>query len=181
MTRGLLRRLPCRRSDATVTSGCAAVPPSVPVGKASADLNVGYALDPLTGTLYVTNWADNTLSMIDTTSCNATIISGCARPPHTVHVGRGPDGVAVNPATHSVYVSNITDNTLSVLDAATCNAKIFSGCSTQHPRLLSTGLAPQYVAVDPATDTIYVANGDDATVSVFDGATCDAVVTSGCR
>jgi DNA-binding beta-propeller fold protein YncE len=166
--------------NATVTSGCAAVPPSVAVGKGSPDYNVGFALDQVTGTLYVTNWADNTLSMIDSTGCNATITSGCAHAPHIVHVGRGPDGVAINPATHSVYVSNVTDNTLSVLDATTCNAKISSGCKTQHRRLLSTGLAPQYVAVDPATDTIYVANSDDATVSVFDGATCDAVVASGC-
>jgi DNA-binding beta-propeller fold protein YncE len=166
--------------NAVVTVGCGALPPSVAVGKGSADFNVGFALDQVTGTLYVTNWADNTLSMIDTNGCNATTRSGCAHAPQTVLVGRGPDSIAVNPATHTVYVSNITDNTLSVLNAATCNAKILSGCSPYHAQLLRTGHAPQSVAVDPATATVYVANADDATVSVFDAATCNAVVASGC-
>ena len=36
------------------------------------------------------------------------------------------------------------------------------------------------IAVDQNTDTIYVANAGDNTVSVINGATCNAQNTSGC-
>ena len=38
---------------------------------------------------------------------------------------------------------------------------------------------PQSVAIDAATDTIYVANGT-GTTSVVNGALCNATVTRGC-
>ena len=37
----------------------------------------------------------------------------------TIPVGIGPDGVAVDPAAHAVYVANYFDGTVSVIDAAT--------------------------------------------------------------
>ena len=40
--------------------------------------------------------------------------------------------------------------------------------------------APFGVAVDQATDTVYVPNNNDGTVSVINGARCNARVTSGC-
>ena len=167
--------------NATTTSGCRRKPPSVTVGKGSAKYNVAFAIDPATGTLYVANWADNTLSMIDKTSCNATVTSGCAQPSHAVRVGGGPDGVAIDSATHTLYVANVTDNTVTVLDAATCNATAGSGCNTPRPRLLRTGKAPKWVTTDQATDTVYTANGDDGTASVLNGATCNATIASGCN
>jgi DNA-binding beta-propeller fold protein YncE len=166
--------------NATTTSGCGKKPPSVTLGKGSVNYNVAFAIDQASGTLYVANWASDTLSMIDKASCNATVTSGCAQTPPVVRVGRGPDGIAVNPATHTVYVANVTDDTVSVLDAATCNATLSSGCGTPHPRLLRTGKSPHWVTVDQATDTVYVPNGDDGTVSVLNGATCNATVASGC-
>jgi DNA-binding beta-propeller fold protein YncE len=47
-------------------------------------------------------------------------------------------------------------------------------------RELTVGDTPQWVTVDPLTDTVYVANGDDADMSMFNGATCDATAGSGC-
>jgi DNA-binding beta-propeller fold protein YncE len=167
--------------NATTTSGCRNRPPSVTLGEGSANYNVAFAIDQAGATLYVANWAGNTLSMIDTASCNATVTAGCTQTPHVVRVGRGPDGIAINPATHTVYVANVTDDTISVLDAATCDATDSSGCSTPHPRLLRTGKSPHWVTVDQATDTVYVPNGDDGTTSVLNGATCNATVTSGCN
>jgi YVTN family beta-propeller protein len=166
--------------NATMTSGCGKKPLSVTLGQGSANYNVAFAIDQANGTLYVANWAGNTLSMIETASCNATVTSGCAQTPRAVPVGRGPDGIAVNPATHTVYVANVTDDTVSVLDAAICNATVSSGCSTPHTRLLRTGKSPRWVTVDQATDTVYVPNGDDGTASVLNGATCNATVASGC-
>jgi DNA-binding beta-propeller fold protein YncE len=161
------------------TSGCRRKPPSVPVGTGSARYNVAFAIDQATETLYVANWADNTLSMIDTADCNGTITSGCAQHPSTVRVGRGPDGIALDFATHTVYVANVTDDTISVLDAAACNATVSSGCGTPS-RSLRTGHSPRWVTVDQETDTIYVTNGDDYDASVLNGATCNATAASGC-
>ena len=62
------------------------------------------------------------------------------RSPPTVTVGGNPIGVAVDNATHTVYVANNTDNTVSVLNAATCNAKHTAGCS-QHPPTVRSGRA----------------------------------------
>jgi YVTN family beta-propeller protein len=167
--------------NAATTAGCRRKPPSMTVGKGSAKYSVAFALDQATGTLYVTNWADNTLSMIDKTRCNATVTSGCAQPAHVVRVGHGPDGVAIDSATHTVYVANVTSNTVSVFDAATCNATVSSGCGTSRSRLLRTGNAPKWVAADQDTNTVYVSNGDDGTASVLNGATCNATVVSGCH
>jgi serine/threonine protein kinase, bacterial len=99
------------------------------LGKGSVNYNMAFAIDQANGTLYVANWASNTLSMVGAARCNATVTAGCALAPHVVRVGRGPDGIAVNPATHTVYVANVTDDTVSVLDAATCNATVTSGCN----------------------------------------------------
>ncbi len=90
--------------NATMTSGCGKKPPSVTLGQGSVNYNVAFAIDQANRTLYVANWAGNTLSMIDKASCNAAVTSGCAQTPHVARVGRGPDGIAVNPATQTVYV-----------------------------------------------------------------------------
>ncbi len=167
--------------NATTTSGCGRRPASVTVGAGSANYNVSFALDQATQTLYVTNWKDNTLSVIDTAACNATTTSGCARTPRTARVGGGPNGIALNLATKTLYVSDVTDDTVSVLDAATCNALVSSGCGAQHPRILRTGQSPGWLTVDQATDTLYVLNGDAGDMWVLNGATCNATVTSGCN
>jgi YVTN family beta-propeller protein len=167
--------------NATTSSGCRQKPASVTVGAGSADYNVAFAIDQATHTLYVANWKENTLSVIDTATCNATTTSGCARTPHATRVGSGPDGIALNLATDTLYVSNVTSDMVSVLDAATCNAQVSSGCGTQQSRSLPTGQAPEWVTLDQATDTLYVPNGDTGNMSVLNGATCNATVTSGCN
>lgn len=171
--------------NGAATSACGRTLPSVTLGQGAAGRNAAFAenvaiaVDHATATLYVANWASNTVSMIDTARCNAAITSGCAQVPATVRVGRSPSGIAVNPVSQTMYVSNFSDNTLSVLNAATCNANTRSGCSKSS--LLRTGLHPADVTVDQATDTVYVANVYDFSMSVLNGATCNASVTFGCH
>jgi YVTN family beta-propeller protein len=166
--------------NGATSSGCRHRPASVPVGTGSVNYNVAFALDQATHTLYVANWAGNTLSVINTATCNGAVTSGCAGAARTAPVGRGPDSIALNSATRTLYVANVTDDTISVLDAATCNATASSGCGTGPSRSLRTGRSPRWVTVDQMTDTVYVTNGDDYTASVLDGASCNATVASGC-
>ncbi len=58
---------------------------------------------------YITNFSDNTVSVIDTASNTVTA---------TVPVGAGPRGVAVNPAGTFAYVANRFSNNVSVIDTA---------------------------------------------------------------
>ena len=60
------------------------------------------------GTVYVANYVANTVSVIDAATNAVTA---------AIPVGTGPDGVAVDPATHTVYVANSGASTVSVISA----------------------------------------------------------------
>jgi DNA-binding beta-propeller fold protein YncE len=100
-----------------------------------------------------------------------------------IRVGRGPDGVAVDQATDTVYVANNgpTNNgdTVSVINGATCNGARHSGCG-QAPPAIRVGHGPFWIAVDQASRTAYTANNTDSTVSVISTATCNGRRHSGC-
>jgi DNA-binding beta-propeller fold protein YncE len=100
----------------------------------------------------------------------------------------------VNPQTDTVYVVNggQTSNNvpeahgdnLSVIDAATCLPSKTSGCAPL--ATVRVGASPADLAIDQVTDTLYVTNTYDntskvfGTVSVVNGATCNANNRSGC-
>ncbi len=46
--------------------------------------------------------------------------------------------------------------------------------------MITVGNLPSTVAIDQATDTVHVTDTGASTVSVFNGATCNALITSGC-
>jgi DNA-binding beta-propeller fold protein YncE len=77
-----------------------------------------------------------------------------------------------------------------MIDGPTCDAADMAGCGNS-PATISVGTDPVFgdanpfgIAVDQATDTIYTANiynGEGpGTVSVINGATCNARNTAGC-
>ena len=78
-----------------------------------------------------------------------------------IAVGALPRGVAVNATTNTVYVTNSTDGTVSVID----------GASNRVTATLKVGTNPFAIAVDETTDTIYVANFNTNDLSIIDGAT----------
>ena len=167
----------------TARSATIGLLPSAPVGS----LPQAAAFDPATDTVYVANQNDNTVSVVDARRCNALDTSGCGRTPVTVPVGAGPFFFAIDDRTHTVYVANQYDNTVSVIDGATCNATHTFGCSVTPPTV-PAGPTPFGITFDPRTDTLYVAdanfdangNPQAGSVSVINGATCNATVTSGC-
>jgi DNA-binding beta-propeller fold protein YncE len=156
-------------------SGCDTAWPEITVG----DSPHASALNPLTHTLYVNNRDDNTLSVIDTAGCNATVTSGCGNVPPTTAVGGTPQQEVVDEATDTIYVANGDDGTVSVVNGAVCNAGDTSGCGQTWPTV-TVGGNPTALGFDPRTDTVYVANANDDTVSVIDGSTCNGGDTSGC-
>jgi len=164
--------------DALDTSGCRQTTATVPVGLGPN----GIFADDANHTVYVANFdsAGNstTVSMIDSTTCNASDLGGCpTSAPPTVDVGNPPDDIAVDDATHTVYVATLTNAV--VFDADTCNATVQSGCGTQGTLTGDSYSGPPGFGLDDANDTLYTANYDNS-ISAFDLADCDASDLAGC-
>ena len=168
--------LDASKCNATHTSGCTHFAPTTTVGIEPA----GIAANPNTNTVYEVNQGDNIASVIDTSVCNASATSGCNQSWPTIPLGNAPRFVGINNITDTIYISNRDDNTLSVIDSATCNSSNTSGCSQPQPTT-PVGNVPQQIAVDETTNTIYVVNQDDGTVSVINGAHCNGTDTSRCN
>ena len=168
--------LDASKCNATHTSGCTHFAPTTTVGVEP----VGIAANPNTNTVYEVNQANNTVSVINTSVCNAITTLGCTQSWPTVPLGNAPRFIGINKITNTIYVSNIDDNTLSVIDGATCNSSNTSGCSQPQPTT-PVGNAPQQIAVDETNNTIYVVNQNGGTVSVINGAHCNGTDTSGCN
>src|SRR5437867_1241980 len=108
---------------------------------------------------YITNFIDNTVSVIDTATNTVTA------PP--VPVGQFPQGVAVTPDGKYVYVGTLTGTAVSVIDTAT-NAVSAT---------VLVGLIPEGIAVTPDGAHVYVGNFFGNTVSVIDTATNGVIKT----
>jgi DNA-binding beta-propeller fold protein YncE len=169
------------RCNAEVTRGC---------GKPLATIKTGgflvaLAFNPKTRTVYAANAGPNgSVFVIDAAKCNADTTKGCGRPVREVKDPLIPDAVAVDRATDTVYAANGgpmgNGHTVSVIDGATCNGSNGSGCG-QAPRAVKVGSGAFWDVVDQKTNTVYVANHNDGTVSVINGTRCNAKVSSGCR
>lgn len=159
-------------------------PPSIPVGANPG----GIAVNAATHTVYVVNGSDDTVSVIDASACNAEIPAGCSEPAATIPLGTGPlqNGSAplsaiISPDGATLYVvSPDGANSVAVINASTCNATITSGCAAGPVASVATGNGPLDLAEDPASQTLYVANVADNTVSVINAGDCRAQDTSGC-
>jgi YVTN family beta-propeller protein len=96
------------------------------------------------GTVYVSNYGSNSVSVLSDTGVIATML-----------VGGGPEEITVDDVHGQVYVVNTMSNTLSVIRG------------TQVVATYAVGLTPRTVAYNPASDTIYVGNYEDASLSIF--------------
>jgi len=111
--------------------------------------------------LYVPNFNDNTVSVIDTPT-NATV-------PPTIAVGANPFTAAVRGDDALVYVTNFNSNNVSVINTATNTVLTTVG----------VGANPFGVAVSPDGTRAYVTNLNSNTVSVIDTATNTVLTTVG--
>jgi DNA-binding beta-propeller fold protein YncE len=166
------------RCNAIVQSGCGKDLATIQVGGFLVDA----AFDPRTRTLYVANPQGGSVFVVNVAKCNTVAISGCASPVKKVKDSYAPQSVDIDLATDTVYAANNgtgNGDTVSVIDGVTCNATHGSGCRDA-PRIVKVGNGAFWDAVDQANDTVYVANNNDGTVSVINGGSCNAMVTSGC-
>jgi YVTN family beta-propeller protein len=155
--------------NATNTTGCSKPPKTITLGPVFTS-PVGVAIDPATDTIYVADLQNGegpgTVSVINGSACNATTTTGCGQTLPTVTVGFGPSDLALDSANHTVVVTNIEDTSVSVINAATCNAANHTGCH-QTPPTDAVGNYPTAIALDPAACTAYVTNFFDNTVSII--------------
>ena len=161
------------------------------VGSAPAGIgSSAVAFDAANETIYVANGNNvngpnaggNTVSVIDARRCNADDVHRCAGPWPTVTVGNEPSALAVDPATHTVYVANIDDNTVSVIDGRTCNGRTSAGCG-QTGTTVPVGSMPIGIFADGSNHTVYVANFNnfnEGTVSMIDTTTCNGIHPASC-
>ena len=148
------------------------------------------AVDTRTDTIYVANGYDpdsppaggDTVTVIDGRHCRAADVSRCKGPWPVVKVGNLPSTLAVDQATNTVYVANNADGTVSVIDGATCDAQVQSGCGQTPPAVTvgtpSSGTLGIYA--DHATHTVYVGNFNTTAISLINSATCNGTHLSGC-
>jgi len=102
---------------------------------------------------YIPNYVGNSVVVVDQQT-NKIVTA--------IPVGTGPFGVAVNPASTRVYVTNWIDDTVSVINGIT-------GAIIGSP--ITVGDGPRGIVVSPSGSTVYVANEDSETISVIDAVT----------
>ena len=79
----------------------------------------------------------------------------------TVKVGERPEAVAVDSATHRVYVANNHSNTVTVID----------GTNNEVAATVKTGGGPYAITVDSATHQAFVTTLAGDRLTVIDGRT----------
>lgn len=77
-----------------------------------------------------------------------------------------PGAVAVDSATHRVYVSAPTQDRVAVLDGTT--PQTLAEDNFQRPTFIDVGRRPMGLAIDPVSQLVYVANSAGDSVSVID-------------
>lgn len=137
-----------RTCNARVPSGCTRRPARVAAGPGAR----GIALNERTDTIYVANTAVGTVSVIDGSSCNATVHRGCRRSAPQAPVGISPRRVVVDEATNTVYVTNAGSNSVTMLNGRTCNGRVHRGCGAG-PAVSApgSGTAPGRSTTKPST------------------------------
>ena len=144
---------------------CVVTPPPPPPGSEITTGNgpYGIAFDSASNELFVTNFHDNTVSVISLKT-NTTVA--------TIPVGLNPTGIAYDPVNNEIFVADYTSNASTIIDAST-----FAIVKTIGGLYLPVGVL--YV---PSNGEIYISNSAspsgnlvNGTVTVINSATNSAV------
>jgi YVTN family beta-propeller protein/VCBS repeat-containing protein len=127
------------------------------------------AVSPDGTRLYVANWSDGTVSVIDTAAYGVIDTDPATAGTTPITVGGQPAAVAVSPDGARVYVTNF-NGTVAVVDTAT-NSLVDTNPGTAGVNPITVGGQLQGVAVSPDGDRLYVTDIQGDRVSVIDTAT----------
>lgn len=97
------------------------------------------SVDPRNGMVYVLNYADNSVTVIDGVAGKVVA---------TIPVGDRPEAIAVDAAKDLIYVANTHSDNVTVID----------GRSRKVIATLPGGRNPYAIAIDPVSGDVYVAN-----------------------
>jgi DNA-binding beta-propeller fold protein YncE len=163
--------------NAVAARGCTKNPPLISAAPGVTG-PATLAVNPRTGTVYVTYARSNQLSVINGAVCNATDQAGCGRAATAVPLGtqQGYSALAVDPATNTIYLGTWNGGLL-VIDGRTCNGTDISGCRKV---LASVPVAGATSTIAQAAGTLYVTSADPSLVTVIKTSTCSARDVSGC-
>jgi YVTN family beta-propeller protein len=118
------------------------------------------AISPDGRTAYISDYANNDVSVISTSTSTSTVTA-------TIAVGANPYGLAISPSGSEVYVANRSSNTVSVINTSTGTVTATIG----------VGDGPSKVAFNPIAGTAYVVNTGAGTVSVINTSTSTVIAT----
>jgi len=132
-----------------------------------------------TNTVFVVNRFTMKVTIFDGSTCNATNVTGClTSPPPQVSIAAFPDAlsnpfasiitgrqIAIDQEKHTVFIPTLGDTDLVVLNGDSCRPDHLNDCKPKiaNPR---TGGIPNFAAVDPSSQTVYVANLQELTISI---------------
>ena len=125
-------------ADVAVVGAASAASTSFPAGA----IPCAIAVNSKTNTLYVADYGDNTVSVIDAMT---------GQKMATIPVGHHPKAIAIDANSNLVFVANTGDDTVMVIDTAS-NGVVAT---------LPAGKNPYALAVVPGSSRLYVANEDD--------------------
>jgi len=95
----------------------------------------------------------------------------------TVDVGGAPAGVAVNPHTNMVYVTNTISRIVANGSTVTGDLTVINGSTNRVVTTLAFGNGTGLIAIDTSTDRVYEADTGLCAVSVIDAATGQDIST----
>ena len=124
-----------------------------------------FAYNPVTNILYVATSITGNNSLTGTGTVTA--INGTTGATAAISVGVAPTAIAVDTATNTIMVADLSSNQVTEINGA-----------TNVPTNLPAGNGPYVVAVNPATNQFYVVNSGDNTVSVIAGPVVTATAPS---
>ncbi len=121
-------------------------------GEAGGKGSIGVGANSSTNKVYVSNYQDDTVSVIDgTLDTRIKVIK---------NVGK-PHNIAVNPRTNRIYVIDFTGNKITIID----------GHSDLELTTIPTEVQSYSIAINTQTNTIYAANPGDNSFTVINGRT----------
>jgi DNA-binding beta-propeller fold protein YncE len=171
--------------NATDIAGCADRPRAIDVGAEPGSP----VLNPVTHTLYLPfGTSADRIAVINAATCNAEVDTGCGQRPAVIDVGEGTYALGVSATTDTIYapsggLTGAPADTVAIISGVACNGTDHSGCG-HIAATVPVGPDPYGVAVNDATETVYVVDNADGdgpgTLSMINESACNGSFTAGC-